>query len=635
MDGYEPQRSQRNIDVDEPLEPAEPHELIFPVGNPTRPSCDDHPGPDPAPRRLGPGAGAGRPARHAAGRGARGQPDRHATAGEPLPEDGTPIVDVEAFVEGQLIGGFRKIFRPPVPIHRPRDPIYAESEILIHPYPPRAHEPTELGVEIRNPTDEWQTVTVTFSSANFGIGLPFTPIHEPIIVAVPPGGTVWPGTMWMPPDGGLWCIQVEIELPGFDEIFYSQRNIDVGEPLEPTTPHARPFLVGNPTEQPVTITLGLVPHFPDWGLELSAGCAAGHGAGRGAGGHPDRHASERPARGRGSHRRRGGLCGWRAHRWLPQDLPPAGARPPAQRSGLCRVGDRRRSLSRRSPASRSSSASRCSTPPTRTGSSRPPLASRTLASACPSARPTSRRIPSRSLCQGMALRGGTSSGRRRTGTASSACAWSWRWKGTRSIWSQRNIDVGEPLQPGEPHALVFPVGTWPHTEPVTVTLGLINHRDGWDVSLSAGRADQRAAGPAGQRHPDGHVPRATLSWARASLSSTWKPLSKASCSAGSASSTYRPSRSTSPTKRATPRQRLSIEPYPPRLGKTAKVSAVLQNNGPTTIRGHRGVWLGQVRDGDPLHDHGYGALYPHGEAAPGMTVTASVTWTPAFSGSTA
>jgi hypothetical protein len=32
----------------------------------------------------------------------------------PLPPDGEPIVDIEAYAEGKLIGGFRKVFRPQI-----------------------------------------------------------------------------------------------------------------------------------------------------------------------------------------------------------------------------------------------------------------------------------------------------------------------------------------------------------------------------------------------------------------------------------------------------------------------------------------------------------------------------------------
>ena len=96
--------------------------------------------------------------------------------GAALPPDGTPIVDIEAFVGDKMLGGIRKIYRPPVPLHRLPDPIYAEREITVHPYPPRAGEPTEICAELRNITDQPQNVAVTFFWAKFGIGLPFTPI---------------------------------------------------------------------------------------------------------------------------------------------------------------------------------------------------------------------------------------------------------------------------------------------------------------------------------------------------------------------------------------------------------------------------------------------------------------------------
>ena len=36
-----------------------------------------------------------------------------------------------------LIGGFRKMDIPPVPIHKPHERGYAESEIIIDPEPPQ------------------------------------------------------------------------------------------------------------------------------------------------------------------------------------------------------------------------------------------------------------------------------------------------------------------------------------------------------------------------------------------------------------------------------------------------------------------------------------------------------------------
>ena len=74
----------------------------------------------------------------------------------PLPPDGTPIVDVWVYYEFReemhIIGGFRKTFRPPVPIHQPDEPPYGESEISIEPYPPRANEPTKICTKVRNHT---------------------------------------------------------------------------------------------------------------------------------------------------------------------------------------------------------------------------------------------------------------------------------------------------------------------------------------------------------------------------------------------------------------------------------------------------------------------------------------------------
>jgi len=268
MPGYAPQCSQRSIDADEPLEPGVPHARPFVVHNPYA---------HPVTITLGliphvPDWGLELSQDVLPDMAPDAEQVVTLTVTPPLhlPPDDHPIVDVEAYADGKLLEGFRKVYRPAVPIHRSGDPIYAESEIFVHPYPPRAHEPTEVGAEIYNMSDDDQPITVTFSFAPFGIGLPFTPINAPISRVVPAHGMIRPSTIWVPPDeGDLWCFQVEMELPGLEEPLRSQRNIDAGEPLEPNQPHSRPFIVHNPFDHPMTITLGLVPHFPDWGLELS------------------------------------------------------------------------------------------------------------------------------------------------------------------------------------------------------------------------------------------------------------------------------------------------------------------------------------------------------------------------------
>jgi hypothetical protein len=182
-------------------------------------------------------------------------------AGAQLPPDGTLVVDVEAFADGRPIGGFRKIFRPPVSVHRPKDPVYAESEIFVDPYPAIAGVPTTLGVEVFNPTPVDRIVKATFSIAPFGIGLPFSTAHiapNPIHIFVPRHGAARGHTIWRPPDfAGKFCVRVTLEMESYEPV-WSQRNIDVGEPLRPGAPHNLIFPVdASGYTKPMTITLGL------------------------------------------------------------------------------------------------------------------------------------------------------------------------------------------------------------------------------------------------------------------------------------------------------------------------------------------------------------------------------------------
>ena len=261
-------RSQRNLDVGEVFRPGEwTAPLVFPVGNPFTVTTDI---------RLTPFV-------HRDGWLARLEPPslpamapgetRPVTLtvyvpGGPLPEDETPVVDVEAHALGRLIGGFRKVYRPPVPIHLPKDPIYAESEISITPYPPRERQPTEICVDVRNPTDEPQTFTVTLAVANFGIGLPFHDIARPIVLTLPPHSIRRACVTWVPPFGGQFCARVTLEMAGHRPV-WSQRNLDVSEVLRPGEPSQLAFPVGNPTERTITITLGMVPYLENWQYALS------------------------------------------------------------------------------------------------------------------------------------------------------------------------------------------------------------------------------------------------------------------------------------------------------------------------------------------------------------------------------
>ena len=147
------------------------------------------------------------------------------------------------------------------------DPIYASSEISINPYPTLAGEPTIVSVDLENPTNNEIAISVAFSYAEFGIGLPFYPIDGSINLVIPPHEIAQPAVVWIPPHGGLWCIQVVVAMPDQQEII-AQRNIDVMEPLLPGVTHELTFQVGNPLDHTVDITMGIVPHVSGWGIEL-------------------------------------------------------------------------------------------------------------------------------------------------------------------------------------------------------------------------------------------------------------------------------------------------------------------------------------------------------------------------------
>ncbi len=561
-----------------------------------------------------------------------------------LPADGDPIVDVEAFVDGELLGGFRKIFRPPVPIHQPQDPVYAEREILVHPYPPRAFEPTELAAEIRNPTDEWQIVEVVFSVAPFGIGLPFDPVSEPIIVHVPPEGMVVPGTMWVPPHGGLWCIQVEIFMPGHEEPFWSRLNLDVGEPLEPNTPHSRPFPVGNPNPPgtpPVTITLGLIPHFPDWGLELSQ----------------DVLTNVIP-----------GPNGVRVVTLTvtpPDDLPHDGD-PIVDVEAFVDgdlIGGFRKIFRPPVPIHRPKdpvyAESEIGVDPYPVIPGQPvelsvevfnPTDDDHVVTATFSVAPFGIGLPFSGAGIGpdnpiliFVPAHGAARGHvvwePLEGFFGKFCVMvELELPDHEMVWSQRNIDVGEPLEPGQPHSITFPVGRGTYTQPVTVTLGLINHRDDFETDMSSDsffdvfyeiRVDSddpvsvtlvvtpSESAPLGTGKPivdvEAFVDGEILGGFR-KLDVPPIPLHK-------------------PHEKSYAETELHIIPDPPRLGQPAQIGAVMQNNGATTSTITLEFGWARFGVGIPFTTTNMDPYTRSLTLGPMITDTAWVTWTPVFSGS--
>jgi len=177
--------------------------------------------------------------------------------------DERPIADVEAYINGELIGGIRKIAKPPVPLHKPQDRPYAESEIAVTPYPLLAGQPATITTQIMNTSEQTQTIRVEFRVANFGMGIPFTdtnivPTYR--VVTLGPGISMTVGTVWTPPFAGNWCIQITLRDPNPTNQYppqYSQRNVVVERrPANSCEPIVRDFWLYNSTGLPVTVTLG-------------------------------------------------------------------------------------------------------------------------------------------------------------------------------------------------------------------------------------------------------------------------------------------------------------------------------------------------------------------------------------------
>ena len=168
---------------------------------------------------------------------------------------------MEAYINGELIGGIRKIAKPPIPLHKPQDRPYAETEIGVTPYPLVAGSASTITVDIVNTSETTQTIRVLFGVANFGVGIPFTTtgiLTTSTVVTLGPGisQTVW--TTWTPPEPGNWCIQILLQDPNnqYPEQ-RSQRNVHVERrSFKPCEPFTRDFWLENSTPFSVTVTIG-------------------------------------------------------------------------------------------------------------------------------------------------------------------------------------------------------------------------------------------------------------------------------------------------------------------------------------------------------------------------------------------
>ena len=170
-------------------------------------------------------------------------------------------IDLVAYIDGVLIGGVRKIDRPPTapPI---TEPPYAEYEITANPDPPVVGQPTQLCVTLNNPTGVTQTVDIGFDYADFGAGIMFTPIQTATGVLLPPNSMTTTCITWIPGAGGTLhrCIRAHLHQVGYYDV-YSQRNFNLVEinPHDLLLPgfevQLPTFVIHNPNPDPDPIIL--------------------------------------------------------------------------------------------------------------------------------------------------------------------------------------------------------------------------------------------------------------------------------------------------------------------------------------------------------------------------------------------
>ena len=628
IDNYPTQVSQRNLDADEFFEPGIPHTRPLPVRNPFDRVATINLAVEP---RL-PGWMFEISPTILPNMDPFGVQEVMLTVIPPpeLPPEELILADILAFDEQQIIvGGIRKIYRPPIWPHPSQDPIYAERELSIQPYPVLAGAPTMIGAEIRNPSPFTQTFNVQFSVSPFGIGLPFTPINPPIEVTQPPNSIQKVTTVWIPPLEGLWCVQVEIQHPGQPPVF-SRRNIDVGEPLELDLPHSREIPVGNPEARPVTITLGLIPHIDGWEYSLSQDVLS------------DMQPGEiRPV-----------VLTVTPHGELPTDGSPVVDVEAFIDGNL--IGGIRKLFRPPVPVHRPQdpvyAESEIGVFPypiipgdpvelsvevfNPTDQDQVVTATFSIAqfgiglpfnTANIAPNPIQIFVPAGGAARGFVVW-------QPLGMEGKFCVRvTLQAPGHAPVWSQRNIDVGEPLQPGVPHSLQFPLSSWPYESPVTVTLGLINHRPEWQVSLEPSvimdlqpgevvpvtlTVTPPADAPLGNGEPvvdvEAYVNGELLGGFR-KLDAPPVPVHR-------------------PHEKGYAESEISFDPDPPRAGQPGLVSTFVYNTSGTTVTVNLDYAWAAFGLGIPFTTTGMVPSHRSITLSPGVTDTVSIAWTPSLSG---
>lgn len=177
------------------------------------------------------------------------------------------LVSCLALLAGSMFGTLPARAQPVTFISGPWPP-YASDALSIYPEPTGAGVPTEIRAHLYNADTSPHDVTVQFLRAALGIAPDFVPIGGAQAVTVPALSEYDVIIYWVPPSIGPWSYQARLSINGYEDQV-AERSIDALEPLEPLAPHPLDFIVRNPSGATATVSIGLIPHLADWGLELS------------------------------------------------------------------------------------------------------------------------------------------------------------------------------------------------------------------------------------------------------------------------------------------------------------------------------------------------------------------------------
>jgi uncharacterized repeat protein (TIGR01451 family) len=140
-------------------------------------------------------------------------------------------IDVQGWIGDTMIGGIRKLDVPPVQLPTNVNPPWEEPEISVNPDPPVVGQPGKICIDLQNPLLITRTVTVDFSVADFGAGIPFTPVGS-TTVNLPPNSYDKYCIDWTPTTGGTLhrCILATLKQANYPDM-HSQHNVDLVRPL--------------------------------------------------------------------------------------------------------------------------------------------------------------------------------------------------------------------------------------------------------------------------------------------------------------------------------------------------------------------------------------------------------------------